>query len=162
MPKSPPYLVLHLERHLQQLLHEEQHVEAAADAGGVGHIVVGVRVEAQSLRTEKVRRFPARWASSSSVPNLRDELQHGVGEERPDGEADEVGQHFGEIGLLGEGDEEEAEQRRQVDQRDRQEAVTPNWRDKTAEQQWAELRGVCVSRGGEFRQREDEEIWNGE
>lgn len=58
--------------------------------------------------------------------NLWYELQHGVGEERPDGQADEVGQHFGEIGLLGEGDQEEAEQRRQVDQSDRQKPVTPH------------------------------------
>lgn len=65
-------------------------------------------------------------ASGGGVPNLRDELQHRVGEERPDGQADEVGQHFGEIRLLGEGDEEEAEQRRQVDHGDRQEAITPD------------------------------------
>lgn len=60
------------------------------------------------------------------VTNLWYELEDGVGEERPDGQADKVGQHFGEIRLLGEGDEEEAEQRRQVDDGDGQEAVTPN------------------------------------
>lgn len=118
--------MFNLEHHLQQLLHEEQHVKAAADTNGVGQIVVFVGVEAQSLQTQKVRTFPAQTASCNSVPNLRDELQHGVGEERPDGQADEVGQHFGKIGLLGEGDQGETEQRRQVDQSDRQEAVTPN------------------------------------
>lgn len=61
-----------------------------------------------------------------SSTDLWDELQHRVGEERPDGQGDEVGQHLGEVGLLGEGDEEEAEQRRQVDQGDRQEAVAPH------------------------------------
>jgi len=60
------------------------------------------------------------------LTDLRYELQHGVGEERPDGEADEVGQHFGEIRLLGEGDHEEAEQRRQVDHSDRQKPITPH------------------------------------
>lgn len=59
--------------------------------------------------------------------NLWYELQHSVGEEGPDGEADEVGQHFGEIRLLGEGDQEEAEQRRQVDHSDRQKPITPHW-----------------------------------
>lgn len=118
--------MFHLQHHLQQLLHEEQHVKAAADTDGVGHIVVCVGVEAQSLQTQKVRTFPAQRASRNSVPNLWDELQHGVGEERPDGQADEVGQHFGKVRLLGEGDQGETEQGGQVDQGDRQEAVTPN------------------------------------
>lgn len=61
-----------------------------------------------------------------SSTDLWDELQHSIGEERPDGQADEVGQHLGEVGLLGEGDEEEAEQRGQVDQSDRQEAIAPH------------------------------------
>lgn len=60
------------------------------------------------------------------MTNLWDELEHSVGEERPDGEADEVGQHFGEVRLLGEGDEEEAEQSGQVDHSDRQKPVTPH------------------------------------
>lgn len=59
-------------------------------------------------------------------PHLRDELQHGVGEERADGQADEVGQHFGEVRLARERDEQQAQQRRQVDHRHRQEAPTPN------------------------------------
>lgn len=46
--------MFHLERHLQHLLHKEQHVKAAADANRVGHVVVRVGVEAQSLRTERV------------------------------------------------------------------------------------------------------------
>lgn len=58
--------------------------------------------------------------------NLRDELKHSVGEQRPDGQADEVGQHFGEIGFFGEGDQQEAEQRRQVDDGDGQKPVTPH------------------------------------
>lgn len=120
------YLIFHLEHHLQQLLHEEEHVKAAADANRVGHVVVRVGVEAQSLRTEKVRTCSARTASRNSVPNLWDELKDGVGEERPDGQANEVGQHFGEVGLLGEGDQEETQQGRQVDDRDGQEAITPD------------------------------------
>lgn len=60
------------------------------------------------------------------MPNLWDELKDGVGEERPDGQANEVGQHFGEVGLLGEGDQEETQQGRQVDDRDGQEAITPD------------------------------------
>lgn len=70
--------------------------------------------------------LPLLAGSTLPVTNLRYELQDGVGEERPDGQADKVGQHFGEIRLLGEGDEEEAEQRRQVDDSDGQKAVTPN------------------------------------
>lgn len=118
--------MLHLERHLQYLLHKEQHVKPAADANRVGHIVVCVGIEPQRLQTESFRTFPARTASRNSVPNLWDELEDSVGEERPDGQANEVGQHFGEIGLLGEGDQEEPEQRRQVDHSDRQEAITPD------------------------------------
>lgn len=62
----------------------------------------------------------------SGSTDLRNELQHSVGEERPDGQADEVGQHLGEVGLLRKGDEEEAKQCRQVDQSDCQEAVAPH------------------------------------
>lgn len=118
--------MFHFEQHLQYLLHKEQHVKPAADANCVRHIVVCVGMEAQSLQTESVRTFPTRAASCNSVPNLWDELKDSVGEERPDGQANEVGQHFGEVGLLGEGDEEEPEQRRQVDHSDRQEAITPD------------------------------------
>lgn len=118
--------MFHLERHLQYLLHKEQHVKPTADANCVGHIVVCVGIEAQSLQTKSVRTFPARAPSCDSVPNLWDELKDSVGEERPDGQANEVGQHFGEIGLFGEGDQEETEQRRQVDHSDRQKAITPD------------------------------------
>lgn len=118
--------MFHLQRHLQQLLHKEQHVKPAADANRVGHIVVGVGIEPQRLQTERFRTFSARTASCKRVPNLWDELKDGVGEERPDGQANEVGQHFGEIGLLGKGDEEEPKQRRQVDHSDRQEAISPD------------------------------------
>lgn len=73
------------------------------------------------------------------LTHLRDELQHGVGEQRPDGEADEVGQHFGEIRLLGERDQEEAEQGRQVDHGDRQKPVTPNCEEERSVNAAAEL-----------------------
>lgn len=72
-----------------------------------------------------MRKVPARRLRSSGS-NLWDELKDSVGEERPDGQADEVGQHLGEVGLLGEGDEQETEQRRQVDQGHRQEAAAPD------------------------------------
>lgn len=92
----------------------------------------------------------------SPPPNLRDELEDGVGEERPDGQADEVGQHLGEVGLLGEGDEEEAQQRGQVDHGDRQEAIAPDWggrrkRRQQLERAWAA--GAPGSEGLENQER---------
>lgn len=60
--------------------------------------------------------------------HLWNELKHGVGEQRPNGQANKVRQHFGEVGLFGEGDEQEAEQGRQVDQGDRQKPITPHCR----------------------------------
>ena len=43
------HLVLDAQRHLQDLLREEQEVEAAEDPDGIQHIVVHLGVEAQSL-----------------------------------------------------------------------------------------------------------------
>lgn len=62
----------------------------------------------------------------TSSTHLWNELQHRVGKERPDGQADEIGQHLREVGLLCKGDEEEAKECRQVDQSDCQEAVAPH------------------------------------
>lgn len=115
-------------------------------------------MEAQSLQTERERASEHLQKPSASrsrcVPppptNLRDELEDGVGEERPDGQADEVGQHLGEVGLLGEGDEEEAQQGGQVDHGDRQEAIAPDWEGRRKRRQQLERAWVaCVPSAGE-------------
>lgn len=59
------------------------------------------------------------------MSNLRYELQHSVGEQRPDGQADEVREHLREVGFLGERDEEETQEGGQVDDGNSQETVTP-------------------------------------
>lgn len=59
------------------------------------------------------------------VSNLRDELQHSVGEQRPDGQPDEVREHFRKVGFLGEGDEDETQEGGQVDDGNSQETITP-------------------------------------
>lgn len=63
--------------------------------------------------------------------NLWYELEDSIGEERPDGQADEVGQHFGEVRFFGEGDQQEPKQRCQVDDGDGQKPITPHCRDKS-------------------------------
>lgn len=59
------------------------------------------------------------------VANLRYELQHSVGEQRPDGQPDEVREHFREVGFLGEGDEDETQEGGEVDDGNSQETITP-------------------------------------
>lgn len=59
------------------------------------------------------------------VSNLRYELQHSVGEQRPDGHPDEVCEHFREVGFLGERDKEETQEGGQVDDGNSQEPITP-------------------------------------
>lgn len=71
---------------------------------------------------------------SPSLTHLWYELKYSVGEECPDGQADEVGQHFGEIRFLGEGYQQKAEQRREVDHGDGQKPVTPDCQDRKDKQ----------------------------
>ncbi len=66
----------------------------------------------------------------SALTNLWYELKYSIGEQCPDGQANEERQHFGEIRLLGEGDQQETKQRRQVDHSDCQEPVTPHCQDR--------------------------------
>lgn len=68
-----------------------------------------------------------------TLTNLWYELKYGIREERPNGQADEVGEHFGEVRLLGEGDQKETKQSRQVDHSDRQKPIAPNCQGKKKE-----------------------------
>lgn len=68
----------------------------------------------------------APFLPSQAPTNLWYELKHSVGEERPDGQGDEVRQHFGEKRLVDEGDQQETKQSCQVDHSDRQKPITPH------------------------------------
>lgn len=88
------------------------------------------------FRRDTLIRVPGSWSlfTPQTLTNLRYELEDGVGEKCPDGEADEVGQHFGEVRFLGEGDQQEAEQGRQVDHSDRQKPITPHYQGSKGEE----------------------------
>lgn len=58
--------------------------------------------------------------------NLWYELKNSIREKRPDGQTNEVGQHFGEIRLLDERDEQETKQGCQVDHSNGQKPITPH------------------------------------
>lgn len=136
--------MIHSEGQFQHLFHKEKEVKPCEYCSCIHRIVVRFRVKTEGLwnyrrtlvvyETRPVADFCVLswwllWSLSLPSPlctNLWYELKYSIGEKCPDGEANEVGEHFGEIRLLDERDQQEPKQGSQVDHSDSQKPVTPH------------------------------------
>lgn len=57
-------------------------------------------------------------------------LESSIGEERPNSQTDEVGEHFGEVGLFSDGNESQTQQWGQINDGNSQEAISPDFMQK--------------------------------